>query len=426
MRVLHVVKTSDGAWWAANQARELVRRGVEVHVALPFAEGRALPYWRNAGVQIHIVDLDFPVGAIWRLPSIQQAARRLVDRVKPDVIHSHFFGTTIVLRRALRRVFSGPIVFQVAGPLHLEHGLYRGWDLRSAGPNDYWIASSRCILKHYLDSGLPREKVFLSYHGGSASNVGQQRTNAVRNKLGISPETLVVGNVSFMYPPKRFLGQTIGVKCHEDMIDALATVTRSRSDVVGVFVGEAFFNAHWYQERLRARAAEKAGDRLRFTGYMSQAEIAAGWQDFDLAVHVPLSENCGGVLEPLLAGIPVIGGQVGGIPELVMDGLTGKLVESRNPSALADAVREVLSELPRYRQLAATGRNLVRTMFDVSRTAGEVYEIYNHLVDNSVRRPIEFDSINAARALNAGTLDRRGNTLGQVTSFVPAISKIID
>ena len=60
MRVLHVCKTSDGAWWAANQAAELVRRGVEVHVALPRPNGRALPYWQKAGAQVHILDLDFP------------------------------------------------------------------------------------------------------------------------------------------------------------------------------------------------------------------------------------------------------------------------------------------------------------------------------------------------------------------------------
>jgi glycosyltransferase involved in cell wall biosynthesis len=396
MRVLQVVKTSDGAWWAANQVAELVRLGVEVHVALPNANGRALPYWVRAGAHIHVVDLDFPTKTPWKLPSVCRAACQLVDALRPDVIHSHFFGPTMVLRRALRGRFAGPIVFQVAGPLHLEHGLYRTWDIRSAGTNDYWIASSRCILTRYLGAGVSQDRLFLSYHGGSSSEIGQERTNFLRAKLGIGDRQFVVGNINFMYPPKRFLGQAVGLKCHEDVIDALSIVTRNRPDVVGVFVGEPFRGAAWYEAKLRARALSKAGDSIRFAGYLSPVEIASAWADFDVAVHVPLSENCGGVLEPLLAGIPTIAGQVGGLPELVVEGITGKTVPTRKPVALAGAINEVLSDLHRYRELAQTGRRLVRTMFDVSRTAGEIHAIYGHLLNPQSERPAEFQSANFA------------------------------
>jgi glycosyltransferase involved in cell wall biosynthesis len=392
MRALHVVKTTDGAWWAANQAAELVRRGVEVHVALPRHTGRAVHYWEKAGAEIHVVDLDFPSRAPWKLPRIWRAARQLIESVRPDIVHSHFFGTTMVLRRALRGHFQGPLIFQVAGPLHLEHGLYRAWDARSAGPNDYWIGSSQCIVNHYLQAGISPGKVFLSYHGGSSSEVNPQRTNFLRSRLGISEREFVIGNINFMYPPKRLLGQTVGLKCHEDVIDALAIVTRSRPDVVGVFVGEPPRDASWYEARLRSRALRKAGDRIRFAGYLSPAEISSAWADFDLAVHVPLSENCGGVLEPLIAGVPTIAGRVGGLPELVLDGVTGRTVPTRNPPALAQAIIEVLSDLPRYRELAQTGSNLVRTMFDVSRTGGEIHAIYRHLLDPSRARPAPFDA----------------------------------
>jgi len=390
MRVLHVVKTSDGAWWAANQAAELVLRGVEVHVALPMANGRAVGYWERAGAHIHVVDLDFPIRAPWKLSSVYRAGRRLVAAIQPDVIHSHFFGTTMVLRNALREHFKGPIVFQVPGPLHLEHWLYRTWDIGSAGPNNYWIASSRCILDRYLKAGVSQDKLFLSYHGGSSSEIAQQRTNFLRSKLGISDREFVVGNINFMYPPKWFLGQAVGLKCHEDVIDALSIVTSNRPDVVGVIVGEAPRNAAWYEAKLRDRAFRKACNRIRFAGYLTPMEITAAWADFDVAVHVPLSENCGGVLEPLLAGIPTIAGRVGGLPELVIEGVTGKTVPTHAPAALAQAIDEVLSDLPRYRKLARTGRNLAHTMFDVSRTAGEIHAIYCHLMNPACEKPIEF------------------------------------
>jgi hypothetical protein len=47
----------------------------------------------------------------------------------------------------------------------------------------------------------------------------------------------IVGNANFMYPPKWYLGQRIGLKAHEDVIDALGLVTKQRSDVLGVLIG---------------------------------------------------------------------------------------------------------------------------------------------------------------------------------------------
>ena len=401
MRVLHVVKTSDGAWWAANQAAELVRRGVEVHVALPSAKGLALPYWVGAAAQIHVVDLDFPAKAPWKLPSVCRAARQLVAALQPDVIHSHFFGTTMVLRRALRGQFAGPIVFQVAGPLHLEHGLYRTWDIRSARPNDYWIASSPCIVKRYLNAGVPHCRLFLSYYGENLPSTVSERCGVLRNRLGITANQLVVGNISWMYAPKYYLGQRVGVKCHEDLIDGLGIVTSQRADVTGVLVGGQWGGGKKYERSLCARA-KKRGSKILLTGFMPKQDVHRAWADFDCGVHVPLSENCGGVVEPLAAGVPTIAGRVGGLPEVVMDGISGKTVGIRDPMELASTIIEVLHDLGRYRKLAITGQQLVRTMFDVRRTAAEVFQVYHHILDPSVLRPTDFDSARCAEAIANG------------------------
>jgi glycosyltransferase involved in cell wall biosynthesis len=392
MRVLHVVKTSDGALWAARQAAELVKRGVEVHVAVPSPQGSAMEEWRRSGARIHICGLDFPARAPWRMSAACRAARRLVSGVQPDVIHSHFVGTTLLLRYALGRNQEIPRVFQVPGPLHLEHWPYRTLELASAGPNDFWIGSSRYIVNAYLAAGVPRAKVFLSYHGGSASPIRTARTGILRRRLGISDGQLIVGNTNFIYPPKPYLGQKIGIKCHEDVIDALGMVLKRRSDVVGVLIGGVFGHAPWYEKRLRAQARDAGNGRIRMPGALSYSEIAAMWSDFDCAVHVPLSENCGGVVEPLLASVPTIAARVGGLPEVVRDGVTGKIVPCRRPQELAAAILEVLQDLKRYREMAANGRVLVQAMFDVRRTAGEVLGIYRHLLDHNFQRPEEFDT----------------------------------
>src|ERR1017187_3848881 len=161
MRILHIVKTSGGAAWAALEAAELARLGVEVHVAVPAAEGSSMRLWEEAAAKIHIAPVDFPRAGPWRLPSVCSRARAIVASVNPDVIHTHHVGPTLVMRHALGRSHSIPRVFQVPGPLHLEHWLYRTWDLACAGANDFWIASSRCIKNHYLQAGVDSGKLFL-------------------------------------------------------------------------------------------------------------------------------------------------------------------------------------------------------------------------------------------------------------------------
>ena len=400
IRVLHVVKTSDGAHWAANQAAVLVRQGIEVHVALPRPEGRTMKQWRETGATLHIADLSLPVRKPAAYATAVRTVKRLVDEVQPDLIHSHFVTTTLMLRLALGKRHRVPRIFQVAGPLHLEHWHSRHADLGTAGPNDSWIASSRCIQERYGRAGFQQERLFLSYPGWRVETFSDQRRFHLHGRLHFSPEARLVGNINLMYPPKYFLGQRVGLKCHEDVIDALATVCANNRDVRGVLIGDSFGRAEWYERSLRARARKMAGDRIVLPGIFGPADVAASWPDFDCAIHVPLSENCGGVLEPLLAGVPVIASAVGGIPEVVMDGVTGKLVPARSPKALARAVTEVLADPEPHRRQAAKGRRLVKHMFDVERTGREIAEIYQHILHGSTR-PSDFDSVTYTERLES-------------------------
>lgn len=127
-------------------------------------------------------------------------------------------------------------------------------------------------------------------------------------------------------------------------------------------------------------------------GGLASSIVRRIWPDFDCAIHVPLSENCGGAVEPLCAGVPTIASNVGGLPELVLDGLTGRLVPPRSPAALADAILALFDDLQNFRQMAQRGSRLVRQMFDVHRTSQEIHDIYRYLLGVSGSVPKPFDS----------------------------------
>ena len=391
MRVLHASKSSEGAYWAVRQVTELVRNGVEVHVALPSACGTAMPGWQASGAILHFLDCSLPVRNPIKTGETISAIRQLVRQVKPDIIHSHHVTTTMMLRLALGRKHPIPRIFQVPGPLHLEHWHTRTAETSLAGKNDFWVAGSQFIKRLYDRTNVPAANVFMSYHSVDTSLFCTHRTGYLRAKLGIPRRALVVGNINFIYPPKRYLGQTVGLKCHEDLIEAINLVQRVRDDVWGVLVGGTFGTRGQYEAKLRTMAAHQGAGKICMPGRFSCKEVGLSWADFDCAIHVPMSENCGGVVEPLLSGVPTVAGDVGGLPEVVVPGLTGKLVPIRRPDLLAEAVLGVLSDLDEQRSMALRGRELISIAFDPKRCAGEILHIYRHILSNEPR-PQEFSA----------------------------------
>ncbi|HEX5422740.1 MAG TPA: glycosyltransferase family 4 protein [Candidatus Acidoferrales bacterium] len=374
MKVLHIIKTAVGATWAYHQIRVLRSMGIDVEVALPSDTEGLAPRYREAGIKVVAVDLDFPARRPWELPSVLRRCRQLVERVQPDLIHTHHVGTTLALRLALGKDSPTPRLFQVAGPLHLESPFFANLDMRTAGPRDHWIATCQWTWRKYLSLGVEPERVSLSYAGIEVTPFGTARNGRLRAELGMASDTPLVGMVAYMYGPKWFLGQRRGLKGHEDFISALNLARRELPQIKGVIVGGAW-DARWYEERLRRYGQTICNGSLAFLG--TRADVPELYPDLDLAVVPSHSENCGGAVEPLLSGVPVVATDVGGLPDLIRDGKTGWLVPPRNPVALAHSIVEVLRNKPEAKRRASAGMSLALQLFDVQRTAHDVVDTYN-------------------------------------------------
>lgn len=380
VRALHLVKMPSGGMWAYRQVRELVKLGVEVHVAVP-PGGPTETLYRTAGATVHSAGFSIPMRQPHRWRRLFADLQDLVDRVQPDVIHSHFVGTTLTMRLALGKRHPVPRVFQVPGPLHLEHRFFRQAEIQTAGPRDAWIGSCQWTCDCYRDQGIADDRIFLSYLGTDVDDFTRGPKGKLRAELGISSEAPVVGMVAFMYAPKRYLGQRRGLKGHEDLIDAIVIARRRYPDLTAVFIGGAWGKAHSYERQVRAYGAERLGNAARFLG--TRNDVASLYPDFDIAAHPSHSENVGGAVESLLLEVPTIATTVGGFPDLVHDGETGWLVPPRSPERLAAALCDAIENPTRRMLLAHQGHLLARRMFDVDSTAREVRTIYDTVLNKT-------------------------------------------
>lgn len=383
MKVLHLVKTAVGAGWVYHQVRVLRSLGIHVVVALPSTTEGTAPLYQRLGATVVRVNVNFRAQHLWRVPAIVAACRELVREVKPDVVHSHHVGTAFAMRIALGKKSAVPHIFQVPGPLHLEHAAFAALDTWLAGPQDYWIATCQWTRRKYAELGVPAQRVFLTYAGTDLKPFAGARTGRLRKELGVSADVPLIGMVSYMYAPVWFLGQRRGLKGHEDFMDALALARDTRPDIRGVIVGGPWGGATWYEKRLRRLGAKTCNGSLHFCGH--REDVPAIYPDLDLAVVPSHSENCGGALEPLLSGVPVVATNVGGLPDLVEDGVTGWLVPPCDPKALAGAMLDALRNSGEARERALQGQKRARNFFDIERVGRQVAAIYEQVLSYPAR-----------------------------------------
>lgn len=371
IKVLHLLKTSEGASWAFRLMKELKAHNVEVHVALPKG-GRLYSAYSDAGIIVHPMDFSLK-----KIKSSIKCLRAIVDEVSPDIIHSHFVLTTLVMRLGLRK-YKIPRVFEVPGPLHLEHLFTRLIDTKSANREDYWIATCKWTYDRYLKSGIHSHKLFLTYYGSDISYPEYQK-GKLRAEYNISEDIFIVGLVAYMYAPKKWLGQKRGLKGHEDFIDALSLIQQKYPNILGVCIGGAWNGATKYEQSIIQYCNDRNVNMI-FTG--TRRNVGELYQDIDCVVHPSHSENLGGAAESLALGIPTIASNVGGFPDIVLPNKTGLLVPPKNPKALADAIEYMYNNGNEAQKMASNGKKYVSNLLDVKNTSNKVLEFYNSIISH--------------------------------------------
>ena len=362
IRVVEVLATGTNGGAQEHLYSLLTRLDRERYEAsvVALSPGSAVGKLQRAGFSVQVI--DEPDDAI----AVGALAAYLVE-VRADVIHNHMFrAETVGTRAAMALAEIGHRRPYVVSTVHSSR--VRSQEdrqiLRDLTPHmDQLIAVSRIVERKLLDEGRTTAPVRRIYNGVDLSRYEQQEACCtLPEEYGMEPGSHLVGVVARLEPEKG----------HPTLLEAWPQVLRAVPDAYLLIVGEGS-----RREALEAQARElRVAHRVVFTG--RRDDVPAVTAALDVAVLPSYREAQGlSVLEAMALSRPVVASNVGGIPEMIEDGVTGLLVPPHDADALAGAITRLLRDHPYADTLARAGHDLVHDRFCVELMVEAIQTIYD-------------------------------------------------
>jgi glycosyltransferase involved in cell wall biosynthesis len=373
MKVAHL---DTGRTWRGGQGqvllllRELRAQGVEQRLLAPpgplleraAREGFEAVGWPSRG------ELDLRAMA---------AATAALRAFRPDVAHlhsahAHALGVWPARWAGARAVVvSRRVDFTVGG-----HLLSR---LKYRMPVDRYLCISEGVRAAMLASGVPGERLALVPSGVDLDEVRAQAgvaAPALREWLALPADAEIVGTVASLAPHKN----------HALLLEAAPLVLARRPHARFVWLGEG--ECRPALERRRGQLGLESA--VLMPGFRPDAR--ALMRQFDLFVLSSHLEGlCTSLLDAQVLGVPIVATAVGGVPEVVRDGVTGRLARALEPAALADAIVQAL-EHPEWRAAwVASAAEAVRR-FSSAATARATRAAYDAVLGTEKPGPAPADN----------------------------------
>jgi glycosyltransferase involved in cell wall biosynthesis len=143
-----------------------------------------------------------------------------------------------------------------------------------------------------------------------------------------------------------------------------------------------FYGSEGYLAPLLARLPSQVAGRVRHRAWVDHAEIPSLYRSSAMLVLPSVCEEPFGMplVEAMASGLPVVATRVGGIPEVVEDGVTGLLVPPEDPVALAEAIARLLDDREYAAALGAAGRRRAEERFSWESVTARMRGLYADLL----------------------------------------------
>jgi glycosyltransferase involved in cell wall biosynthesis len=293
--------------------------------------------------------------------------RKLINKFNYNIVHSHTSHAHSLAFLAsigigVTRLVTRRVDFSI-----FRHSFLKLSGIKYRFMADYYIAISNKIKEVLVNDGIPDQRIFVVHSGIDPQRFMQATGDHLLSEFDIKENQKVVINVAHL----------AGHKGQQFLVRAIPRVVQKIPEVRFFIVGKGELLAE-----LKALAASLGITReLVFTGFRS--DVGAFYKIADLFVMSSVQEGLGtAVLDALALAKPVVATNTGGLPEIIHDGKTGRLVAPADPEALADGIVEMLIRVEAAKAMANEGRAMVQNCFSIDAMVDNNIEVYKKLLVN--------------------------------------------
>lgn len=345
-----------------NLVEVLADNGYRVTVCCYYVHDVAMvAQFEERGAKVWLMQLKKAEGLMHLAKSLITYFRKM----KPDIVHVQYIAPGLVpviaARLAgIRTVFA--TVHQTATPygknaklmFKIAARLCTAFFCVSKSVEQSWFGNSQLFNPDEIDLKQRHCTIYNAVDNDMISAfVRQTDTTALRNTLGIGNRR-VIGFVGRLHKEKG-----LGI-----LIDALPHILDKQPDSILMVVGDGPDRAG-----LELKAASlKLVRHIIWLGQKRPEDVYRLYHIMDVIAVPSLFEGFGlTVAEAMAAGVPTVGSNVGGLAEVIEDGLTGVLVPRGNSEALASALIELLSDQDRAMEMGQKGQARVQEYFSMEK-----------------------------------------------------------
>lgn len=324
--------------------------------------GPILDYLKNSNMELFFLNkkdgIDF--GIIFKLTKILMMQ-------KPDIVHTHNPGAFIYGSIAAK-LANIPVI------VNTEHGYGNVISLKKKMVEYYLIKhTSKTIavsddLKKKISDGSEwcQDKIITIHNGIDCEKFkSYKEIRKIRESFNFKENDIIVGNVARLSE----------VKDHRTLIDAFSIVCSKFNNSKLVIVGDGELR----KELENKASCNELKGRVYFLG--ERKDINDILSMLDIFVLSSISEGISiSLLEAMASGKAIIATNVGGNPEVVIDGKTGILVPSSNPILMANAIERLISDRNFSLQICEAAKKHVNEKFSIKVMVKHIENLYENLL----------------------------------------------
>jgi glycosyltransferase involved in cell wall biosynthesis len=301
--------------------------------------------------------MEMDLNAAWRLS-------RAIKQLRPDIVHAHDPHAVAMAALALSmstQLAKPPLVASRRVDFHLRGNSLSRWKYRQV---DCFLCASGAIRQMLLADGVPDARAVVVHEGVDLEHLEAVRPAALHEELWLPHGAPIVGNVAALVPHK---GQ-------RHLIEAARRVLPQAPDVRFVIAGEGELRPA-LERQIREHHLEK---HVVLAGF--RTDVLSLHKAFDVFVMSSITEGLGtSLIDAMACGKPVVATKVGGIPEVVVDGETGFLVEPRDHEGMARAIAALVGDEALRRRMGEAGRTRARVRFSAGRMVHDTLRVYQRV-----------------------------------------------